>query len=139
VTGKLEHLDVLIGEWTSSSKTYPEGRGLMKVAPTEDRKFLRIESRIEDERFPVSTQIIGGDDARDECTALYHDSRGVHRVYRTTVADGVWKVWREAPGFNQRFTGRIGDAGRTINGQWEFSEDGKSWKIDFDINYTKVG
>jgi hypothetical protein len=27
----------------------------------------------------------------------------------------------------------------SINGQWEFSEDGKSWKIDFDINYIKVG
>jgi hypothetical protein len=138
VTGKLEKLDVLVGDWTSSSKTYPEGRGLMKVAPTEDGKFLRIESRIEDERFPVSTQIIGGDDARDECTVLYYDSRAVHRVYNTTVADGVWKVWREAPKFNQRYIGEISEDGRTIAGRWEFSEDGKNWKVDFDLSYEKV-
>ena len=36
----------------------------LTVAPTEDGKFLRIEARIEDERFPVSTQIVGSDDAK---------------------------------------------------------------------------
>jgi hypothetical protein len=50
VTRGLEQLDVLVGEWTSSSRRYPEGRGRMSVAPTERGKFLRIESRIEDPR-----------------------------------------------------------------------------------------
>jgi hypothetical protein len=139
VTKGLQQLDPLLGEWTSSSKTYPEGRGRMTVAPTEDGKFIRISARIEDERFPVSTQIIGADDSRNECTALYYDSRGVHRVYRMTVAGREWKVWREAPAFNQRFIGRLSDDSGNITGQWEFSEDGKSWKVDFDINYEKVG
>ena len=135
MTRVLGQLDV--GEWTSSSKKYREGRGRMAVAPIEGGKFLRIDARIEDERFPVSTQIVGGDDASDECIALYYDSRGVHRVYRMTVDIRTWKVWREAPGFNQRFTGHITDG--LIEGQWEFSEDGKSWKVDFDLTYTKAG
>ena len=138
MTKGLEQLEVLVGEWTSSSKKYPEGRGRMTVAPTEDGKFLRIEARVEDPRFPVSTQVVGSDDASDECTALYHDSRGVNRVYRMSVDGDVWKAWREAPKFNQRYTGQIKDAGMTIEGQWEFSEDGKSWNVDFDLTYTKV-
>ena len=134
----LEQLDVLLGEWTSSSKKYPEGRGRMTVAPTEGGKFVRIAARIEDERFPESTQIVGSDEVRDECTALCYDSRGMHRVYRMTVDSGIWQAWREAPKFNQRYIGHIKDGGKTIEGQWEFSEDGKSWEVDFDISYTKV-
>jgi hypothetical protein len=55
------------------------------------------------------------------------------------VADGEWRAWREAPGFNQRYIGKISADGKTIAGQWEFSEDGKSWNVDFDLTYTKVG
>ena len=139
MTQGLKQLDPLVGEWTSASKTYPEGRGRMTVAPTEDGKFVRIYAEIEDERFPRSTQLVGADDARDPCTALYHDSRGVHRVYSMSLAGGEWRVWREAPRFNQRFIGKIGEDGKTITGQWEFSEDGKSWKVDFDLTYEKVG
>jgi hypothetical protein len=134
----MEQLDVLVGDWTAVSKKYSEGRGHTRVAPTEDGKFLRIESRQEDQRFPHSTQIVGADDSRDDCTVLYYDSRGVHRVYHMTVTDGVWKMWREAPGFNQRYIGKIIDGGKTIAGQWEFSEDGKSWEVDFDLTYRKV-
>lgn len=39
------------------------------------------------------TAVIGLDDA-DEVTMLYADARGVHRVYRMTFADGVWRMWR---------------------------------------------
>ena len=138
MSGGLEQLEPLLGEWTSSSKTYPEGRGRMTVAPTEAGKFVRIESQIEDERFPRSVQIVGCDDAVEDCTALYFDSREVHRIYQMRVSDREWKVWRDAPGFNQRYIGKISADGKTIAGQWEFSEDGKSWKVDFDLNYAKA-
>ncbi|HEX2679666.1 MAG TPA: hypothetical protein VHQ03_00050 [Candidatus Dormibacteraeota bacterium] len=139
MTKGLAGLEVLVGEWTSSSEKYPDGRGRMTVAPTEDGKYLRIEARVDDPRFPVSTQIVGADDATDEFTSLYHDSRGVHRVYRMTLADGTWKTWRYAPGFNQRYIGKLVGDGKTIAGQWEFSEDGESWRVDFDLTYRKVG
>lgn len=138
MTRGLEQLDVLLGEWIAESKKYSEGRGRMTVAPTEDGKFLRIESSQEDTRFPQSVQLVGSDESRDECTALYYDTRRVHRVYRMSVVDGVWRMWRDAPGFNQRYVGKIQDAGKTIAGHWEFSEDGESWKVDFDLTYTKV-
>jgi hypothetical protein len=135
----LEQLEPLIGEWTSASKTFSEGRGRMTVAPTEGGKFFRVDSAEENDRFPHSTQIIGSDESGDECTVLYYDSRGVHRVYRTTVSRGEWRMWRDAPGFNQRYIAKFSRDGKTLAGQWEFSEDGTSWKVDFDLTYTKVG
>lgn len=51
---------------------------------------------------------------------------------------GVWKLWRDAPGFYQRFTGNFSTDGQTITARWENSSDGKNWEHDFDLVYTKV-
>ena len=48
-------------------------------------------------------------------------------------------MWREAPGFFQRFTGTFSDDNNTITGRWEGSRDGSNWEPDFDMTYTKVG
>ncbi len=136
---KLEQLNVLFGDWAVASKKYPEGRGRTAVRPTEDGKFVRVDSQMEDERFPKSLQIVGSDDESEDCTALYFDSRGVHRIYQMRVAGGEWKTWRNAPGFNQRFIGKISADGKTIAGQWEKSEDGSNWEVDFDLTFTKTG
>jgi len=134
----LKQLDPLIGEWVMESKKYPEGRGRTAVRATEDGKFLRLESSEESDKFPHSTLLIGSDAARDVCTVLYYDARDERRVYETRLAGGVWKMWREAPDFNQRFIGRISDDGKTIAGQWEMSRDGTNWEVDLDLTYTKV-
>ena len=47
---------MLIGEWVVESKKYSEGRGRTTVRPTEDGKFLRLESSEEDQRFPIAGQ-----------------------------------------------------------------------------------
>jgi hypothetical protein len=138
MTDGLRQLDVLIGDWVGESRKYSEGRARTTVRPTEDGKFLRLESSEEDNRFPHSTQLIGSDEASDECTVLCYDSRDVRRVYRMMVARKVWTMWRDAPGFNQRYTGKISDDGKTITGQWEMSRDGKKWEVDFDLSYKKV-
>ncbi len=134
----LEQLDVLVGAWSMESNKYPLGHGRTTVEPIEGGACLRLVSREENDGFPASTQIISSDDSRDECTALYHDSRGVHRVNFMTVAGRTWKMWRDAPDFRQRYTGTITDGGRTIAGQWEFSKDGKHWEVDFDLTYRRI-
>ncbi len=50
----------------------------------------------------------------------------------------VWKLWRAAPGFWQRYTGQISEDGDTITGAWEGSADGQEWKHDFGLTYIKV-
>ncbi len=134
----LEQLEVLVGDWVVESKAFSEGRGHTTVTLTEDGKLMRLHSVEQEQRFPESLMIIGADEASDECTALYYDARGVYRVYRMGLAEGEWRIWREAPRFHQRYIGKLSDDGRNINGRWEFSEDGESWKVDFDLNYTKA-
>jgi hypothetical protein len=68
----------------------------------------------------------------------YYDSRGVHRIYEMSLKDGVWELWRDSPGFAQRFTGRFRDDGQVIEGIWEKSEDGSRWEHDFDMIYRKI-
>jgi hypothetical protein len=83
--------------------------------------------------------IVGGDDVVDDAlTMLYHDSRGVSRVYRTSFADRTWRIWRDAPGFNQRFTGTLDEAGRTLDARWELSTDGSTWNLDFELIYRRT-
>ena len=51
---------------------------------------------------------------------------------------GVWKIWRQAPGFCQRFAGTFSDDGESIRAAWEKSPDGSGWEHDFDLFYRKV-
>ena len=70
---------------------------------------------------------------------LYFDSRGISRVYQMSLSeDGIWKMWREAPGFFQRFTGKISKDGNTITARWERSNSGVFWEHDFDLTYTRL-
>lgn len=145
----LERLDVLVGRWTVQPKVEGVGTSWSEFSWLENGAFLRQESdtdpmppttpKVWQENSPFPTiAIVGLDDADNEFTMLYADARGVHRVYRMTFIDNVWTMWREAPGFNQRFTGRISEDGDVIDGQWEMSKDSVTWNLDFEITYTRV-
>lgn len=88
---------------------------------------------------PTSHWMIGRDDTSGAFSALYADSRGVSRLYEMSFADGLWKIWRSAPGFHQRFEGRISGDEKTIAAKWEKSEDGASWETDFDLAFVRMG
>jgi hypothetical protein len=133
----LEQLDALLGDWTITSKKFAQVQGRQTIERIENGSFVRLQAHVDDDRFPATTQIISSDDSGDECTCLYYDSRGVHRIYQMSVVEGVWKIWRNAPDFNQRYVGTISDDGNTIAGQWESSNDGKHWAIDFDLTFQK--
>ena len=87
---------------------------------------------------PSGMAIIGVADEPGIFSQHYYDSRGVARVYQMSLDGGIWKLWREAPGFWQRFTGAISGDGSAIKGAWEASADGREWKHDFGLDYVKV-
>jgi len=74
----------------------------------------------------------------------YFDSRGVVRVYRMTLRDGVWQLVRDRPdftplAFQQRYTGRFSADELAIDGRWEVShDDGATWENDFGLTLRKV-
>lgn len=134
----LSRLEALVGEWAVEVPQFPGQRGRAIFEWLEGGAYLRLHAAAPDPA-PTSTWVIGRDDSGDTYTALYYDSRGVSRVYQMSFGQGVWKLWREAPGFWQRYSGTLGDDGRSITGAWEKSPDGSSWELDFDLVYTRVG
>ncbi|WUH99405.1 hypothetical protein OHR68_38905 [Spirillospora sp. NBC_00431] len=134
----LKPLEPLIGEWTVRVPAFGEGEAPVTVGWLEGGAYLRIHSAAPPP-VPTATQLVSRDDSSDVYTVLYYDSRGVSRVYQMTFGDGLWKIWRDAPGFDQRFSGTLSDDGRTIQARWEKSLDNETWEHDFDLIYTKVG
>jgi hypothetical protein len=139
----LERLNALVGEWNIEI-VHPlipatTVHGKASFAWLEQESFLEERSEVEHDAFPDSVAIIGCDDGTGQYTQCYSDSRGVHRIYQMGLDGTAWRLWRDDPGFSQRFTGTFSEDGRTITGAWEVCKDGSTWEHDFDKTYTKVG
>jgi hypothetical protein len=136
---RLRQLEALVGEWELSVPQFGGAGGRASIGWMEQGAYLRILSTAP-EPAPSAVQIVGSDDDNDDyCTVSYYDSRGVSRIYRMSFAERRWRIWREAPGFWQRFSGTLSEDGREIRGAWEKSpDDGGTWELDFDLIYTRV-
>lgn len=138
----LRQLDKFVGEWTLEA-TPPggppwSGGGRAWYAWHDSGMFLIERSTVELPEAPDGTAIIGCDAANGTYTQLYSDERGVCRVYQMSLSGNTWKLWREGAPFAQRFTGTFSDDGNTITGRWEVMEEGKPWRTDFDLTFTRV-
>jgi hypothetical protein len=146
----LRRLDALAGEWEMavSKGGRPMGRSrttfvwlhgafLVQNAEAPPADPSLPPEWVASSPLPITT-VYGLDDTSELFTLLYADARGVHRTCQMSLNERVWKVWRDVPGFFQRFTGTFDDDGKTIVGRWELSPDGSTWSYDFDVTYTKV-
>ena len=100
--------------------------------------FLIQRFTVEHPAAPSGIAIIGTGEAPGTLSQHYYDSRGVARSYGMSLDQGVWKLWRDAPGFCQRFTGIFTPGGKVIDGVWEKSADGSDWQHDFRLTYRKL-
>ncbi len=139
---RLKPFSVLVGEWDMIGKhrLLPDTplHGHASFEWLEAGAFLMMRSEVEEEGFPSNIAIFGSDDASEEFSMLYFDERGVSRKFAATLSGNIMKLWRDAPGFSQRFTGTIADNGDTIQAVWELSEDDATWKRDMEVEYTRV-
>ena len=133
----LKDLEPLIGTWEVTVPRYDATGGRVSYEWLQGGAYVGSTSEAPDP-FPSASQIIGRDDSSDTYTVLHYDSRGVSRVYLMTLDASGWRMWREAPGFWQRFEGRFSDDGDTITATWEKSPDGVEWQHDFDMVYTRA-
>jgi len=141
----LQGLSLLAGKWDvefSSMSFHPDpsavGYGHASFEWLEGGVFLVEHSEADNPEVPRGIMIIGPDDAAGTYCMLYYDSRGVSRIYQMSLSSSTWKLWRNFPGFSQRFMGTISDDGRSIKASWEKSSDGSHWEHDFDLTYTKI-
>jgi hypothetical protein len=144
----LAPLTALVGEWQMEA-TFDAGflgpgtpavtgRGRTTFDWVEGEFFLLQRFTAEHPDAPGGIAVIGADTAAGTLTQHYYDSRGVERVYGMSIEGGVWKLWRDAPGFCQRFAGTLSGDGGTIEGAWEASPDGAQWTHDFRLTYRKL-
>lgn len=144
----LDHLALLAGEWESEAthRLMPDavivGRATFEWL--EGGHFLIWRAHYDHPDFPDSIGILSCDDMGDlrnpdgGCSLHYFDQRGVTRLYHLSAEPGVWRLWRNAPGFSQRFTGTLNPDGKTVTGVWDFSEDGSTWEQDLRVTYKRV-
>ena len=145
----MERLDVFVGEWSMAAKFKdlpPADAGARVVFEwMPGGRFLIQRWEVPVPEAPDGIAIIGADpEHAGDFLQHYFDTRGVARVYRMSLTDRVWKLWRDTPDFSpldfsQRYTGTFADDGTTITGSWEISHDGKTWEHDFELTYTKIG
>jgi hypothetical protein len=65
----------------------------------------------------------------------YFDSRGVRRTYRVSLDDGVWRIWRDQPGFDQRFSATLGQD--YFEGLAQLAETPGDWQDDLKVIYRR--
>ena len=143
----LEALESLVGDWSM----VPVFKGMppadagahVRFEWLPGGRFLIQSWEVPVPEAPDGIAIIGADpDSDGSFLQHYFDSRGEARVYKMSLADGVWKLWRDQAdfsplGFAQRYTGAFRDDGKTIAGRWEICHDGRTWEHDFDLTYSK--
>src|SRR5215218_9937149 len=121
----LQPFSVLIGNWTTTGThgLLPDTllHGHTSFEWLENGAFLIMRSAIDDSRFPTGIAIFASDDSEGQYYMLTFDERGVSRKYEMTLRNNIWKWWRNAPGFFQRYEGIIVEGGNTIIGKGELS------------------
>ena len=131
----LENLGRLVGRWQVQLGYPADPSNKMRVQAAFD--WLEGGAFVI-EHLASSTWIIGQDDSNKTYSVLYHDERGISRVYQMSLDNATWKMWRNSPGFSQRFEGNFSEAFDTITDRWEKSFDGSTWEHDFDLTYKRV-
>ena len=142
----MERLSVLVGPWRTTMRDAwflePAGLEVPGSVTVEwlGDAFVVFRWAMEADVGRATSEmvlVLGRSDARDAYTALYHDERGVCRVFAMTFEDSRWVLSREDPDMFQRFIADVGP--NRVAGRWEASEDhGATWRKDFDLVFERA-
>jgi hypothetical protein len=128
----------LVGEWSLSVRRQGP---IQEVGSTSfvwlaDGAFLLMKNDVIEGGPPASAAVIGGDTDSGHVQILYHDERRISRIYKTAFQNGVWRIWRDQPGFRQRFGVRLSQDQNEMKGRWEVNKDDR-WELDFEVAYRR--
>jgi hypothetical protein len=142
----MERLSVLVGPWRTTMRNAwflePADLEVPGSATGEwlGDAFVVFRWTMEGEVGSATSEmvlVLGRSDTRDAYTALYHDERGVYRVFAMTFDDSQWILSREDPDMFQRFIADLGP--HRVEGRWEASEDhGSTWRKDLDLIFERA-
>jgi hypothetical protein len=131
--------EALIGSWATEA-THPRFDGVVPGSAAfewlEGGRFIVQRSRNEDGPFPDAIWVIGPPEQGEGLVMEYFDSRGVRRTYGTSFEDGVLRIWRDQPGFDQRMSTEVGPD--EFVAQFQLAETPGEWKDDAKFVYRRV-
>jgi hypothetical protein len=134
----LAPFEALIGTWDTEA-THPlvdeVVRGSVTFEWLEGGRFLIQRSRNDHDLFPDAICVIGTPETGEGLVMEYFDSRGVRRTYGVSLDGGELRVWREHPGFDQRFSALLGPD--VFEGQWQLAETAGDWRDDLRMIYRR--
>jgi hypothetical protein len=135
----LEPFEVLIGTWTTEA-THPQVdavvHGSVSYEWLEGGRFIVQRSHNDHELFPDAICVIGAPEDGDGLVMEYFDSRGVRRTYGISLEGGVLRLWRDAPGFDQRMIAEVG--GDSFVAQFQLAETPGEWRDDLRATYRRA-
>ena len=146
VVGKpLDALQPFLGEWAVEGRhvAFPNTviRGASVFEWWGDRTFLMHRSILDHPDFPDSISVIGATRLDGGLAQHYFDSRGVHRLFDMSFADGVWTLDRKAVGpkdFDQRMKATFSADGNTITSESELRDaQTHEMRPDFSVTYRR--
>jgi hypothetical protein len=137
----LQALGVLVGSWklTMTNAWFLESMDI-KIHGSATFEwlgdaFLVMRSEMGGDH-PAWDYVIGRNDAREQLVCLYHDERGVCRVFDMTFGDGEWTMLRKDPDFHQRFVATVQP--NRIDSWAEASDDGgQTWRKDLQLIFER--
>ncbi len=139
---RLTHFDALIGDW-SAEITHPYFGDLVIAGQVHFEwlagdRFLIQRVHNEHPDIPDSISVIGVMEGEDDLSMQYFDSRGVHRIYRIAFDGAELRIWRDAPGFEQRLSAKLSADGSTLTGVWQLNEKGHGFRDDLAFTYRRL-
>ena len=136
----LEPFDALVGTWDTEA-THPLIDAVVPGSITfewlEGGHYLIQRSQNDHELFPDAITVIGAPEEGAGLVMEYFDSRGVRRTYGISLEDDMLRIWRDAPGFDQRYSAKLADD--TFEGQYQLAESPGDWKDDLKVTYRRRG
>jgi hypothetical protein len=81
---------------------------------------------------PPALSVMGYSDPQEQYHMLYHDDRGVARVFEMELTEERWSWIRRDADFHQRFEGRFEDD-RIVGAAHVSEDEGRTWRKDFDL------
>jgi hypothetical protein len=113
-------------------------RGRTTFEWLEGGRFLIQRAVNEHPDLPDSLSVIGVTEGENDLTMAYFDSRGVNRTYAIGFDGTELTITRDAPGFAQRLSAKLGDGGSTLSGVWQLDEDDRGYRDDLAFTYRRV-
>ena len=135
----LAPFEALIGTWTTEAKHRAVDEvvhGSVTYEWLVGGHFVIQRSHADHELFPDGISIIGAPETGDGLVMEYFDSRGVRRTYGTSLEDGVLRIWRDQPGFDQRCSARL--APDVFEAVFEVAETPGEWQEDMRVTYRRA-